>query len=419
MKILHYSLGFPPERSGGLVHYVLDLMKEQKKQGQEVLLMYPGRRNFLKKKVYFKSGYRENVKYIEFMNSLPLPLIGNIKFPNDFMKQGDKGVFKKLLNAIHPDVIHIHTLMGLHKEFLEAAKELKIKLVFTTHDYFGISPNPKFYLNGHDFVNDKLYDIWDNTRQFGSSTLKLKLVQLSFYPLLRKVIKMVKKDKKEKTLDNHWTCNLDLQFLSLQQYYFRMLNLIDVVLYNSNVSRNVYENFFDTTSWETHVVHVTSNNIHQNGKITLKNNKINSIAYVGPYSEEKGFKQYVRFSQRFLSTQPNSQAFVMGDDINIQIKSLSNLGRYDKKKFIRYLNEIDLVIIPSQWHETFGLIGLEALSTATKIIVTDCMGIADKLPKDLIVRNLNEINIKKIEDLNCEVHIDSMKQHCIKILSLY
>ncbi|WP_431061043.1 glycosyltransferase [Weissella paramesenteroides] len=419
MKILHYSLGFPPERSGGLVHYVLDLMKEQENQGQEVLLMYPGRRNFLNKKVYFKSGYRENIKYIELMNSLPLPLIGNIKSPNDFMRQGDKGVFKELLSEIHPDVIHIHTLMGLYKEFLEAAKELKIKLVFTTHDYFGISPNPKFYLNGYDFVDDDVYDIWNNVRQFGSSTLKLNLSQMSFYPFLRKVVKMGKKNKEEKNVTSNWTQHQDLQFLSLKQYYHQMLNLLDVVLYNSNVSKNVYEKFIDTKAWETHVVHVTSNTIYQNGEIILKNNKIKSIAYIGPYSEEKGFTQYVKFAQRFLSTQPNSKAFIMGDDANIQIKSLSNLGRYDKKKFISYLKNIDLVILPSQWHETFGLIGLEALSTTTKIIVTDCMGIADKLPDGLIVHNLNEINIKKIENLNCEIHIDNMKQHCIKILNLY
>ena len=419
MKILHYSLGFPPERSGGLVHYVLDLMKEQENQGQEVLLMYPGRRNFLNKKVYFKSGYRENIKYIELMNSLPLPLIGNIKSPNDFMRQGDKGVFKELLSEIHPDVIHIHTLMGIYKEFLEAAKELKIKLVFTTHDYFGISPNPKFYLNGYDFVDDDVYDIWNNVRQFGSSTLKLNLSQMSFYPFLRKVVKMGKKNKEEKNVTSNWTQHQDLQFLFLKQYYHQMLNLLDVVLYNSNVSKNVYEKFIDTTAWETHVVHVTSNTIYQNCEIILKNNKIKSIAYIGPYSEEKGFTQYVKFAQRFLSTQPNSKAFIMGDDTNIQLKSLSNLGRYDKKIFISYLKNIDLVILPSQWHETFGLIGLEALSTTTKIIVTDCMGIADKLPDGLIVHNLNEINIKKIENLNCEIHIDNMKQHCIKILNLY
>lgn len=419
MKILHYSLGFPPERSGGLVHYVLDLMKEQENQGQEVLLMYPGRRNFLNKKVYFKSGYRENVKYIELINSLPLPLIGNIKSPNDFMKQGDKGVFKELLNAIHPDVIHIHSLMGLYKEFLEAAKELKIELVFTTHDYFGISPNPKFYLNGNDFVDDEVYDIWNNTRRFGSPSLKLNLLQMSFYPLLRKIVKMVKKNKEEKNVTINWTQHQDLEFLSLKQYYLQMLNLLDIVLYNSNVSKSVYEKFIDTTMWKTHVVHVTSNTIYQNDEITLRSNKIKSIAYIGPYSEEKGFTQYIKFAQKFLSTRPNSQAFIMGDDANIQIKSLTNLGRYEKKQFIKYLRNIDLVILPSQWHETFGLIGLETLSTATKILVTDCMGIADKLPDSLVVNKLDGVDIRQIEKQNFIVKIDNMQSHCEKILGIY
>ncbi|MFH0349479.1 hypothetical protein ACG92U_05020 [Leuconostoc citreum] len=35
--------------------------------------------------------------------------------------------------------------MGLFSEFLTVAREQNIKLVFTTHDYFGISPNPKFF----------------------------------------------------------------------------------------------------------------------------------------------------------------------------------------------------------------------------------------------------------------------------------
>ena len=29
MKILHYSLGFPPYRSGGLTKFSMDLMREQ------------------------------------------------------------------------------------------------------------------------------------------------------------------------------------------------------------------------------------------------------------------------------------------------------------------------------------------------------------------------------------------------------
>lgn len=50
----------------------------------------------------------------------------------------------KFLNTINPDIIHIHTLMGLPIEFIRAAKELKIKIIFTTHDYYGLCPKVNF-----------------------------------------------------------------------------------------------------------------------------------------------------------------------------------------------------------------------------------------------------------------------------------
>mgnify|MGYP001344578015 CR=1 FL=1 len=36
MRILHYGLGFPPYRTGGLTKYCVDLMLIQKKMGHDV-----------------------------------------------------------------------------------------------------------------------------------------------------------------------------------------------------------------------------------------------------------------------------------------------------------------------------------------------------------------------------------------------
>ena len=41
MKILHYTLGFPPLRSGGLVTYANDIMQEQINKGHTVYALYP------------------------------------------------------------------------------------------------------------------------------------------------------------------------------------------------------------------------------------------------------------------------------------------------------------------------------------------------------------------------------------------
>ena len=48
MRILHYSLGLPPYRSGGLTKYCTDLMIEQAKSDNQILLMFPGHMNFVK-----------------------------------------------------------------------------------------------------------------------------------------------------------------------------------------------------------------------------------------------------------------------------------------------------------------------------------------------------------------------------------
>ena len=43
MDILHYSLGLPPFRRGGMTQYCLDLIAGQVKEGHNVTLLWPGR----------------------------------------------------------------------------------------------------------------------------------------------------------------------------------------------------------------------------------------------------------------------------------------------------------------------------------------------------------------------------------------
>ena len=77
MKILHYALGFPPYRSGGLTKLCVDLMVQQAKEGHTVALLWPGQMGFIKQKVAIKK--QENVKLsgqdilsFEVINPLPV-----------------------------------------------------------------------------------------------------------------------------------------------------------------------------------------------------------------------------------------------------------------------------------------------------------------------------------------------------------
>lgn len=421
MKILHYALGFPPERSGGLVKYSLSLITEQINSGHDVKLVYPGRFNITKKGPYFKSGIRQGILFAELMNALPLPLIGNIKTPADFMMPANIDLFLAFLSTEKPDVIHLHTLMGLYSEFLTAAKQLNIKVVFTTHDFFGISPNPKFYLDGHDFVDDHEYDIWNNIREYGSATKKLRLVQLSIYPSLRQWLKKIKKS----TVSNEnyverldWHSVKDTEFQDLKRYYLGMLQDIDVVHFNSQVSKQVYRQFLPEMTWDEHVIPITSENI-SSGEVQLKKNEINTIAYIGPYTEEKGYFDFIKIAEEFLKRDANHRVILMGDDRPVFMNNITNFGKYNQKQMMQYLDQIDLVVLPSRWHETFGLIAVEVLASGTKVVVSSKMGVKDILPNDFQSEFDEFLNYRDISQQSFEVRILDMEKHMQQLMLLY
>ena len=108
MRILHYSLGLPPYRSGGLTKYCTDLMIEQAKSDNEVLLMFPGRMNFIRQgkvNIKFYINY-ENVKVYEMINPLPIPILNGISNPKIFTKPCDRKVFELFLKHQPKKVTH-------------------------------------------------------------------------------------------------------------------------------------------------------------------------------------------------------------------------------------------------------------------------------------------------------------------------
>ncbi|MCT8388496.1 glycosyltransferase [Leuconostoc holzapfelii] len=423
MKILHYGLGFPPERSGGLVKYSFSLMKEQMRKGHDVLFVYPGHLDPFRRNPYFKTGNRDSIQFAELINALPLPLIGNIKNHDAFMVPANIGVFSEFLMREKPDVIHLHTLMGLYSEFLTAANDLNIKVVFTTHDFFGISPNPKFYLDGHDFADDPTYDIWNNIREYGSSTQKLRLVQLSIYPRLRHVIKKIKKpvvsntDYVERT---DWNLSNDVDFQKLKEYYLGMLQNVNIIHFNSQISKQVYHRFLPRMSWKEYVIPITSDHIKQSAEIHLTQNEIRTIAYIGPYTQEKGFFNFIKIASGFLKADSNHRAVVMGDDASISFQNIVNFGRYDQAKMTQLLKNIDLVILPSQWHETFGLIAVEVLKTGTKVMVSAEMGASEILPDELILKTKKTtLNWNDVGNFMGNIKLVSARENYQEVTDLY
>ncbi|SDB41919.1 Glycosyl transferases group 1 [Streptococcus henryi] len=415
MKILHYTIGFAPERTGGLVGYATDLMIEQKKQNHEVFALYPSNQFFFGNvpKIRNKKE-RAGIKTFGLINSLPLALFGGISNPNDFMIGCNKEIFIKFLRELTPDVIHLHSLIGLYKEFLQAANDLNIKVVFTTHDYYGLAPIPNFYYNGVSFDKNNTNLTWNIMSADALPTSKLRVFQLSLYPTIRRWMKKVNKNPKHAEYKEISTVTESINYSLLMQYYSDMFQMIDKFHFNSTLSQEIYK-YNLPFKIEGRVISITNGTIkHHYVKRSLRKKKI--VAYIGPDEEYKGYFDFLKFINTLDLSKYQIETY--GHTPNsFAPEFVVQKGRFDNSDLEKVYTSIDYLIIPSRWKETFGLITLEALSFGVEVYASENVGSKDLLDSSHIFRDIEEVKFETVSTL--ETVTKQIEEHVKEIDSLY
>ena len=86
MNILHYFLGFPPYRSGGLTKYACDVMAAQVDMGYRVSALWPGEIKLLNNAVKIcRRKEISGIRSYELINPLPVALDEGVADPAAYM----------------------------------------------------------------------------------------------------------------------------------------------------------------------------------------------------------------------------------------------------------------------------------------------------------------------------------------------
>lgn len=127
--------------------YAKDLMQTQIKLGHLVVALYPGGTSLFEKSchVHWDKTY-DGIRSFEMTNPLPVPLMYGVKDIESAtnLQNLDTYSFERLLDDVKPEVFHIHTLMGVALEYLQIVHDRGIRIVYTSHDYFGLCPKVNF-----------------------------------------------------------------------------------------------------------------------------------------------------------------------------------------------------------------------------------------------------------------------------------
>lgn len=416
MKILHYTLGFQPSRTGGLVKYAEDLMTQQATNGHEVIALYPGEISIIFKQVRIKKAENRKFQCYKIINSLPLALFGGISEPDEFMKSCNKASYRKFLKNIKVDVIHIHSLIGLHKEFIEVAKELGIKTVFTSHDYYGLAPVPHFYFNGVDYSDKNTNLAWNIMSSNALSVEKLRFFQVPFYPTIRKILKLLGKNPKSKKNLVIRDIIEEQDYNELRHYYNEMFHLIDGYLFNSSLAKKVYEQN-EIKPINSIEASISNSSIKYHQRLTTTNNKIR-VAYIGPDEEYKGYFDFIDFAETL--DRESYEVVTYGHLPNEECPSfIEQKGYFTKETIDSVYENIDILIVPSKWKETFGLITVEALSYGVNVFVSENVGSKDLLPESHVFKNHNDLVVKVLKNDIENTKLKTLDEHSIEVIKYY
>lgn len=420
MKIVEYTLGLPPYRRGGLPRYSTDLSLELAKT-DEVFLMYPGSINPFSSKIKINSKKSKYpFKVLELKNGLPVSLGLGIDTNNidKFIAKRNIDEFKRFIDREKPDVVHFHTLMGAPFEMLDYLHREGIKTVFTTHDFYGLCPkmlaqNPILELTNSACTDDCM--VCKN----GPSYKKLLVMQTHLYEHFKesKLIKKVRKSRKtqlnNKADSEYFTIDQARLRLELRQYYLKMYRLIDDFHFNSSVAQDYIMQYLPGVKGK--VVPITHSGLVDNRQRKYEKHEKLVVGYVGPYDHKKGFYRLAKIAE----SMPDVVFRFYGDVVEnsvFQKPNVRNYGIISSASLQQAYRDMDVLVVPSLWHETFGFVVLEALLQGTPCIVSNSVGAKDLVPLEAECKNDKEL-IDRIEKLK-EIGKLATIRRCVRELNL-
>lgn len=458
MKILHYILGLPPVRSGGLVKYALDIVKSQIENGHEVELLIPGKMQWNQQEVCkIKRGMFQSIPCYRIENALPVSGGVGIAEIERLYQYGDEKVYKSFLLERKPDVLHVHSFMGLHLACLKAAEQLGIPIIYTTHDYYGLCPKASLLKQGR-ICNEKSWDTCSNCLEKKASLKKLSIKQSEGFRLLeankfyqwiksspmllslkQKGIALLKKEKiAEQTNESDKKIVFDKEiekYTMLRNYYLKMFSCVTAFHFNSAQTRDVFEAYLGKLNGQ--VITISNRSIKDCRTVKTHHETI-KIGFVGHGAETKGF-HILRsaLDELYKDGVDNFECHIYFKPKEKNLPYMKLHRPYEESQVAEVYGNMDVLVVPSICKETFCMAALEALSYGVPVILSKYVGAKDYLleqPGMGIVVNPEKEELKgvikdlcqnpvRLLNMNKKIgewkHSFSYEEHVQEIVKLY
>jgi O-antigen biosynthesis protein len=261
----------------------------------------------------------------------------------DFDNPEMADVFADVLRAIEPDVVHFHSLQGLSASIVRPCQEMHIPYIVTVHDAWWLCPR--------QFM----------VRQDGAYCFQTKINQ--------DVCKACMPEAR----------HLEQRFRILQQ----RLAGAAFILSPSESHRRLHT----ANGLPADRVLVHRNGIRMPvGSRRRRGSRVVRFGYVGGTATLKGFHLVRRAFEEIVES--NYELVIVDNTLNLGFSSIDTsdwhirggievVPAFGQAELDGFFETLDVLLFPSQWKESFGLIVAEALARDVWVVVTEGGGAAE------------------------------------------
>ncbi len=390
LLVVHY---FFPDHFYGTETYTLEVARDLRRRGYNVEIlsaMSPGEARG-REELLFQYTYDDFTVHCVDFNCAP-----HTSFRQLYYRPEMNTFYSDLLSEISPDIMHVTHLMNHTAVILEAAAACSIPVMATLTDFFGICFNSRLsdingeLCSGPDSSGCKCLRCYMEVigpealaknfavpqqlaaSSFFRSFLAPTLAWLGKLPVGRKCGPLVQvRALTERAEDLH----------KIYQIYQKMVAptdfLHDAYVANHFPKTKMVKNNFGI-NWDV------VNDFRSVRKYDVR--RPLRFGYIGQLAEHKGVDMLVRAFRSVIGNKelllygspgPGSPYYEQLSEIAGEDGSVIFAGTFPETELGKRLSEIDILVIPSRWHENSPLVLLYALATRTPVIVSAVKGMTE------------------------------------------
>ena len=385
MRILLVTSFFPPTQTAGTEKRTLGYALSLQRLGHEVQVVCAGRWN---EDNQYWNGYMD-----ELYEGVPVRRV-HVNWtlatdPNRFLY--DNPVLQRFigqwLTEWKPDIMHITSCVTMSAGMVQAAKDLGIPIVLTLTDFWFICPRINL-VRVDGSLCDGQTTAWD--------CLQCMLGNTKVYRGLRSVLpeKIVSAVLEEVSRHPSLSRQRGLRGMALnmehrKSYLSQIVQMVDYVTAPSTVLGEMVNNALPGEK-EIHVIH-SGHDLSWLGNLTEKKRSgLVRIGYIGQIIPIKGVDVLISAFASAGFTKEEAELMVFGDPMkdSAYYRQLEQLqkssdaivkfsGAFPHAHLGKILSEIDVLVVPSLWHENNPRVIQEAFASRTPVIASNVGGISE------------------------------------------